>query len=165
MLISVRAAHLQDAAAVEEVLTCSYPKLMRRAYDPDLLARALPRITRPDLKLLGSGTYMLAEARGQPVGCGGWSLVAPGTTDSQPGIAHIRHFATLPEWAGCGIGRLIYDRCEQQARAAGVQLFECHSSLNGEPFYAALGFHRVCLIDVDMGPDLRFPSVRMLRSI
>lgn len=163
--ISIRAAHAQDAVAVENVLSNSYPPLMSGAYAADILARVLPRMTRAHPKLLGSGTYLLAETEEQAVGCGGWSLVAPGTTQTQPGVAHIRHFATAREWIGKGIGRAIYDRCETQARAAGVELFECYSSLNGEAFYAALGFQRVGIIEVPIGPDLMLPSVHMSRVL
>lgn len=165
MQISIRAAHAQDAVAVENVLNSSYPRLMSGTYAADLLARALPKMTRPHPKLLGSGTYLLAEIEKRAVGCGGWSLAAPGSAQTQPGVAHIRHFATATEWIGRGIGRAIYDRCETQARAAGVQLFECYSSLNGEAFYAALGFQRIGITEVPMGPDLSLPSVHMSRVL
>ncbi len=122
-------------------------------------------MTRPHPTLLGSGTYFLAEAEGEPVGCGGWSLVAPGTPLAEQGVGHIRHFATAESWTGRGIGRMIYARCEAQARAAGVRRLLCYSSLNGEAFYSALGFRRIDLLDVPMGTDLTFPSVRMARSI
>jgi GNAT superfamily N-acetyltransferase len=163
--ISTRAAHPQDAAAVEGVLLAYYPNLMRHAYQPDLLRRALPRMTKPDPRLLGSGTYLLAEANGRAIACGGWSLAPPGMVRSEPGVAHIRHFATDEAWAGRGLGWLIYERCETQAHAAGVATFECYSSLNGEAFYSALGFRRVGLVHVPMGPDLSFPSIHMTRAI
>lgn len=165
MPLLIRAAHSQDSQAVEEVLAASYPVLMLGAYGADLLAAVLPVMTKAHPRLLGSGTYFLAEADGRPVGCGGWSLAAPGVTETEPGVAHIRHFATVSDWIGRGIGRAIYDRCEIQARAAGVELFVCYSSLNGEAFYSALGFARSDLIQVSMGPHLSFPGIRMTRSI
>lgn len=165
MQIEIREALAEDRAAVEDVLRRSYAPLMAAAYEADLLARALPLMTRAHPRLLGSGTYYLAEADGRPVGCGGWSVFAPGSSRVDPGVAHIRHFATAADFTGRGVGRLIYQRCEIQARAAGVRRLECFSSLNGEGFYAALGFRRIGLIEIPMGPDLTFPSVHMIRGL
>ena len=154
-----------DAAAVRQVLEDSYPALMAGAYPPELLARALPLITRPHPQLLAGGTYYLAELEGSPAGCGGWSFEAPGSELVEPGLAHIRHFAVRSGWAGRGVGRALYERCAHDARAAGARDFEAQASLNGELFYAALGFVRVGPIDVSMGPDLAFPSILMRRAI
>jgi len=89
----------------------------------------------------------------------------PVPTFPHDALAHIRHFATHPDWTGRGAGRAIFERCEAEARAAGFTRFTCYSSRNGEPFYAALGFRRVREIEVPMGPELRFPSVLMVREI
>ena len=161
----VRVAHPDDAEAVANVLRDSYPALMAGAYDPALLARALPLMTRPHPRLLASGSYYLCEAQGEAIGCGGWSFERPGSDDIEPGIAHIRHFATRSSWAGQRVGRALYRRCEADARAAGAAEFQCWSSLNGEGFYAALGFARIAAIDVPMVPGLDFPSLHMRRKI
>ena len=163
--LAVRVAEPGDAEAVARVLRASYPVLMAEAYDPALLARALPSITRPHPGLLRSGTYYLCEADGRAVGCGGWSFAEPDGRATEPGIAHIRHFATDARFAGRGVGRALYLRCETDARAAGAAGFLCYASRNGEGFYAALGFARIAAIDVPMGPDLLFPSILMRRAI
>jgi predicted N-acetyltransferase YhbS len=165
MELSVRTAFLDDAPAVKSVLEDSFPVLMAAAYESQLLARTLPLITRPHPGLLAGGTYYLAEADGEAVGCGGWSWQEPGTPRLEPGLAHIRHFAVRSAWAKRGVGRALYQRCERDARAAGAGRFEAQSSLNGEPFYASLGFARVGRIEVPMGPGLRFPSILMTRAI
>lgn len=165
MSVSIRVAGPEDESAVREVLEDSYPALMAPAYDPGLLARAMPLMLRPHPRLLAAGTYFLAGEEGQPIGCGGWSLERPGEDEVEPGLAHIRHFAVRTGWAGRGVGRALYARCEQAARAAGATRLEVQSSLNGEPFYAALGFVRIGPIDVPMGPDLAFPSILMRRAI
>ena len=162
---SVRIACPEDARTVERVLKASYRQLMAPAYPADLLARALPLMTRPHPRLLASGRYYLCEADGQPLGCGGWSFERPGSLETEPGIAHIRHFAVRADRAGGGVGRALYERCEAEARAAGVRTFECWSSLNGEGFYAAMGFERLGPLDVPMAPDLMLPSIRMRRGL
>ena len=163
--IGVRVAGPEDAGAVERVLKASYPQLMAPAYPPALLARALPLMTRAHPRLLASGRFYLAEAEGEPLGCGGWSFERPGTTETEFGLAHIRHFAVRADRTGRGVGRALYRRCEEEARAAGARTFECWSSLNGEGFYAALGFDQVGAIEVPMGPDVKLPSIRMRRAL
>ena len=165
MAIRIRTARADDLAAIERVLAASYPALMAGAYDRALLARALPMMTRAQPSLVGSGTYYVAAADGEIVGCGGWSREAPDAPGSAPGIAHIRHFAVARDWIGRGVGRALYRRCETRARAAGIRVFECYSSLNGEPFYRALGFARLAAIEVPMGPGTSLPSIHMRRTI
>ena len=162
----LRVATNEDMAAVVAVLGPSYAELMAPAYPAELLARALPLITRPNPRLLTSGCYYLVEAEtGEPAGCGGWSPNPPDRIDDDPERAHIRHFATHPAWLRRGVGRMLYERCEAEARAAGFTLFECYASLNGEGFYAALGFHRLGPMETPMPNGIRFPAVRMERSL
>lgn len=162
----LRVATPADADAVAAVLRPSYAELMAPAYPPDLLARALPSITRPNPALLASGLYYLVESpTGAAAGCGGWSPHPPGALETRPGRAHIRHFATHPAWTGRGVGRMLYARCEREARAAGFTLFECWASLNGEAFYAALGFRRLGPMEAPLPGGVLFPSVCMEHSI
>lgn len=161
----VRVAHTADTAAVTRVLVASYPVLMAGAYNGEILAQALPLMIEANPKLLASGTFYMAEVKGEPVGCGGWTAEEPGTCRLEPGTAHLRHFAVAANWNGCGIGRALYDRCQADARNIGVRRFVCYASLNGEAFYAALGFRIVGAIEVSMGNQLTFPSIRMTREI
>ena len=165
MQVALRIATPEDAPLVRAVLEDSYPALMADAYPAELLAWAMPLITRPHPRLLAEGTYYLAEVDGEIAGCGGWSFWEPGGAATKRGLAHIRHFAVCESWSGRGVGRAIYARCETDAHAAGADRFDVQSSLNGEAFYARLGFERIALIDVPMGPDLTFPSVLMRRPI
>lgn len=165
MAIRIRTARAGDLAAIERVFAASYPALMAGAYEAALLARALPMMTRAQPRLVGSGTYYVAEADGETIGCGGWSREAPDGRAGEEGVAHIRHFAVAKDWIGRGIGRALYRRCEDRARAAGIEVFECYSSLNGEPFYRALGFARLAAIELPMGPGTSLPSIHMRREI
>jgi N-acetylglutamate synthase-like GNAT family acetyltransferase len=162
----LRVTTLEDADAVASVLGPSYTRLMAAAYEPGLLARTLPAITRANPALLSSGRYYLVEAEtGEPAGCGGWSPDPPGRRDEDPERAHIRHFATHPDWIRHGVGRLLYERCSADAGAAGFTRFEAWASLNGESFYAELGFSRLEPIEVPMPGNVLFPAIRMERSI
>lgn len=82
----IRVATLEDTAGVTAVLTASYSSLLKEHYDAGLLARALPAMTKANPMLLQSGTYFVAEADGDGViGCGGWTLERPGTTEIAAG--------------------------------------------------------------------------------
>ena len=139
---------------------------MQPAYDAELLNQVLPRMTEAQPNLLQCGSYYVAEAPdGAVVGCGGWTKERPGSGDTEVEVGHIRHFGVDPGWIRRGIGSALYARCKSDAQAAGVTRFECYASLNGEAFYAALGFRRLDRIDVDMFDGLRFPSVHMVAQI
>ena len=162
----VRIVRPEDYEAVGVLLEASYPVLMRDSYDPAALAVALPAITKANPVLLSSGRYYLAETgEGLAVGCGGWSFERPSKGDVVPGLAHLRHFATHPDWTGRGVGRAIYALCETAARAQSVTRLECYSSLNADGFYAALGFRLVEQVELPFGPDCSLPSLLMARTI
>ena len=163
---SIRVATPADETAVDALLRASYPALMSGTYDTDVLAGALPLFTKANPTLLAGGTYYLAVSEHDDVlACGGWTRERPGTGEIEPGLGHIRHFGTHASWTGRGLGRAIYAKCEESARAAGIQRFECYSSLNGEGFYAALGFARVREIQVNLSLDVAVPGILMARSI
>jgi hypothetical protein len=111
---------------------------MAVAYDGAVLAKALPAMTRANASLLASGTYFVAlDESDSVVACGGWTARQPGATEVQPGLGHIRHFATHPQHVLKGLARAIYDMCEAQAIAAGMEIFSCFASTN-----ALLGWPR-----------------------
>lgn len=156
----------EDADAVGAVLGPSYAQLMAPPYAADLFARVLPSITRANPALLSSGRYYLVESdEGEPAGCGGWSSDPPGRREEDPRRAHIRHFATHPAWTRRGVGRILYARCEADARAAGFTRFEAWASLGGETFYALLGFRRLGPMEAPMPGGVMFPAIRMEREI
>jgi GNAT superfamily N-acetyltransferase len=138
---------------------------MASAYAPEVLAAALPIMTKPNPVLLASSRFALIEtAQGQAIACGGYSLERPGGAAVEPGLAHIRHFATHPDFTGRGLGRAVFDWSAAGARALGCHRFECYAALNAVPFYRSLGFtpvreHVVSLMGVP------FPSLLMTAPI
>ncbi len=153
---SIRVSTPADADAVSALLVASY--------DGAVLDLALPFMTRANPGLLTSGSYYLAEeGSGDIVGCGGWTMAAPGTGQIVERQAHIRHFGTHPAWTGCGVGAALLARCISEAEALGITMFHCFSTLNGEPFYWAGGFKTIGPISVPMGPHL-FPAMLMRRE-
>jgi GNAT superfamily N-acetyltransferase len=166
MTYSIRVAKPADSDAVTALLAASYSRLLAASYDSELLGQILPNMTRANPTLLASGTYYVAESEpGNLVGCGGWTPAPPGSGKIIEGEAHIRHFATHPEWVRRGVGTAVLARCFSDARQFGVRRLHCFSSLDAEGFYRASGFDSVGPIDVPMGPSLTFPSVLMSREL
>lgn len=166
MTYSVRIAVPEDVPAVTALFEATYPPLFAAGYGPEVLAAALPRMTKANPRLLASGNFFVATRRdGEIIGCGGWSKERPGTSEFRDGIGHIRHFATHPDWLRRGIGRAIIDRCSEQARAADIARFECYSSLVAVGFYRAIGFSVESEMTLDLGDGVSIKGMLMRREI
>lgn len=166
MTFRIRIAVPGDRPGISRLFESSYPTLLSGHYPELLLEAALPLLTRANPMLLACGTFFVAESdEGTALGCGGWTRERPGKGDISSQLAHMRHFATDPQHARRGVGRAVYEACEQQARNGGITRFECYASLNAEPFYAALGFERIETVDLRLGGQTALPAVWMTRSI
>jgi N-acetylglutamate synthase-like GNAT family acetyltransferase len=160
--LKIRVAQPKDATRIDALLQACYPPLMAGSYKAGLLARVLPLMTRSNPALLCSGSYYLAEmVSGEVTGCGGWSFGQPGSGDLVQGLAHIRHFATHPDWTRRGIGRALFERSARDAKAAGISRLQAYSSLNAEAFYRAVGFKTLRPVEVELLPGLMLPAVLM----
>jgi GNAT superfamily N-acetyltransferase len=162
---SLRIANLDDAAAVTALLEASYTKQLANGYGPEVLAKALPFMTRANPRLLASGTYYVAEAPNQLVGCGGWSREPAGSREIKEGLAHIRHVATHPDWLQRGIGRTVLSRCFREAAMAGIRSLECHSTLVAVDFYLATGFTIVGPLQMKLAPESSIDGVLLRRNL
>ena len=163
---SIRIATPTDSDAVSALLLASYSTLLAACYESDMLAGALPHLTKANPTLLACGTYYVAaRERGHLVGCGGWTAAQPGAGEITDGEAHIRHFATRPECVRQGIATSLLARCLSDAQFLGIRKLHCFSTLNAENFYRALGFDLIGPIGVPMGPSLIFPGVLLSRDL
>ena len=164
-MFHIRPATIADADSVSALLLESYATLLRGTYPAEILATALPLMTTAQPALLQCSTwYVVEDDDGSLIGCGGWTRERPGSGDVEPGLAHLRHFATSPRAARRGVGRALVDRCFEDGSAAGIDRWECYSTLMAEPFYASLGFIAIERFDVPMSDTVRFASVRMKRD-
>ena len=157
--ITIRAATPADEAMLSELLAASYAQLA--GYDPHGLANALPLMSHANPKLLASGTYYIAQIGRAAAGCGGWTKEKPGTGEVVEGVGHIRHFATHPAWLRRGVARRLLQHCIDEARRLRMCTMMSQSTLPAEAFYAAAGFRRLGVIDVEMGPGIILPAVEM----
>jgi len=156
----IRPSTKEDMAAVDALLARTYPKLLKADYPPSVLVTALPIISRARPELLVCGTYYVAEEDGAILGAGGWTPDAKNKS-----LGHIRHVVTDDRALRRGIGRGLMGRSFAVARAAGVTRMECWATRTAVPFYEAVGFEVVGLIDVTLAGGIVFPSVRMMRDL
>lgn len=162
--IEVRVAGPSDRAALEALIEACYGSVYPRWYATAVLAEALPRMLAIDGGLLESGRYYKALIDGRAAGCGGWSTAVPGGGQELAGTGHVRHFATHPAFLRRGVGSAILARCVADARACGVTVLRCFSSLPAEAFYAHHGFVRLREMTVAMGA-VELPTVLMQREM
>lgn len=163
---TLKTATPEDEPSASALLKAAYAVLMLKNHEDSMLAAAIPFMSQANPALLASGTYYLVQnADGQLVGAGGWTEGRPENGETEPGLAHIRHFAVHPDWAGRGIGRTLLTKCAEGARTASCTRFECYATDYAQGFYKALGFKSVRRIDVVIRPDFVFPSVLMKAAI
>lgn len=168
MLFKIRPTTPRDEEAVAALLHFSYGTLLEDAYDPDVLEKALPLLTRPRTELLASGRYYIAEFAGLgPAGCGGWSLEAPDQPDApvERVVGHLRQFATHPDAVRQGVGACLLEKCVAEAKAEGVRRLECLSTRQAIPFYAALGLRVVGPVPCRLAADVTLPGVAMVLEL
>jgi GNAT superfamily N-acetyltransferase len=163
--LRIRPVTPSDRDVLETMIEACYAASYPGWYDAELLRAALPLMRRTDDKLLASGRYFIAFLGEDLAGCGGWSMWTPGTKEEQPGIAHIRHFATHPSFMRRGVAGAILRRCFEESAATGVRLLQCYSSRAAETFYAHHGFQRVREININLSPTVAIPAILMEKML
>lgn len=163
---TIRPAKRADLAAIDELLSRSYPALLKRDYPPSVLVTAIPLISRANPSLVSSGTYFVVEeGGGEILGAGGWTPGAPPGGTSQKRVGHIRHVVTDHRQIRKGIGRKLMAHIVSDAASTGIKQLECFSTLTAEPFYVACGFRTLGPMSVTLRKGIDFPAVHMRRFL
>jgi GNAT superfamily N-acetyltransferase len=172
--ITLRKATLDDVPALQSLIARSARGLSKAEYRPAQVEGALRGAFGVDTQLVNDQTYFVAEESGALVGCGGWSFRstlfgsdAHGERDSslldpKSQAAKIRAFFVDPAWARRGIGTLLLERCEQEARAHGFSTVELMATLPGVKLYAVRGYagSEMVRYQVGAGESIEFIPMR-----
>ena len=149
---ALRRATEADLPAVGALIRDSVRGLSAGHYTPAEAESGLTHLFGADTQLVRDGTYFVVERDGALCAAGGWSArrtlyggdqhkaADDPRLDPATEAARIRAFFVHPDWARRGLGRLLFERCRDEARAAGFTRLELLATLPGEPLYAALGF-------------------------
>jgi GNAT superfamily N-acetyltransferase len=175
--LSLRQATLADVPALKALIARSARELSLQEYRSSQIEGALRGAFGVDTQLLADGTYFVVEQGSALVGCGGWSYRAtlfggdsradrdPTTLDPQTQPAKIRAFFVHPDHARRGIGSLLLDHCEQQARERGFSHAELMATLPGVKLYAARGYATLPMVRFDVGDGETIEFIPMRKRL
>lgn len=130
-----------------------------------------------DSQLIEDRTYFVVESEKRLLGCGGWSyretlfgndnegnrsinLLNPKTD-----AARIRAFFVKPSYARQGIGSILMEKCENEARAMGFHRLELMATLPGQRLYTRHGFAASDAIEYPIGNHLSITLIPMNKEI
>jgi GNAT superfamily N-acetyltransferase len=162
-MATLRKATTADIPALNELIARSARGLSAAEYRPEQIEGALRGAFGIDSQLLQDETYFVVEDQGRILGCGGWSFRSTlfggdaragrdaSILDPQTQAAKIRAFFVDPGNARRGVGSLLLEHCEQQARAHGYRRVELMATLPGVKLYAARGYVGGELLRFDLG--------------
>jgi len=172
----LRNATAEDQSTLDDLIARSARALGENDYTPQQIEWALRGAFGVDSQLVRDGTYFVVETEGRIVGCGGWSrrgTLFGGDTHAQrddaeldPGTdaAKIRAFFVDPAHARRGIGKIILEHCETEARSHGFSRFELMATLPGVRLYQACGYVPGTSYHHQMAPGLTIEFVPMSKS-
>jgi N-acetylglutamate synthase-like GNAT family acetyltransferase len=173
----VRLATEQDIPSLVRLIPDSVRALSAGLYSERQIESALVHVFGVDSQLIADGTYYVAAADSQIVGCGGWSkrqtlyggdqmkAEADPLLDPSQDAARIRAFFVHPTWTRRGIGRRIIEACEAAARQAGFQRMELGATVPGEPLYAAMGYAVTERFAIAMPDGESLPAAHMAKTL
>lgn len=173
----IRKATLADRSNIQALIEVSARGLSQNDYSAEQIEAAIECIFGVDSDLIRDGTYLVAEASGVLVGCGGWSKNRnlfggdhyqnreAGLLDPGKEPAKIRAFFVHPDWARKGVGKTILLLCEGQAKDSGFRSTELMSTLPGIRFYESCGYKTGESVVKELGNGIKLPFVRMIKAL
>lgn len=176
MSITLRSAARADIPLLAGLIERSAHGLSVADYTQAQVAGALRGAFGVDTQLVDDGTYFVAE-EGGIIGCGGWSFRATlfgGDTrtdrdasmlDPRTHAAKIRAFFVEPAHARRGVGSLLLERCESEARERGFLRIELMATLPGVRLYAARGYVGTQRVSYDLGNGEHIDFVPMSKPL
>jgi len=175
--VKLRRAIIDDIPEIERVMRDSIRGISSRTYDSRQVESSLQFVAHLDRDLVSDQTYFVVEEDGEIVGCGGWSrrgrlYAGSGTQDDDARFldplteaARVRAMFVVPRFERRGIGRMILQACEDEARAAGFQKTELMAMLSGHAMYLGCGYRDVENVDAKLEDGTPFPLIKMEKTL
>jgi len=175
--VLIRHATTDDIQAIERVMRNSIIGISSRTYDGRQVDSSLRFVAHLDRELVNDRTYFVVEIDDQIVACGGWShrkrlYAGSGASnadaemlDPATDAARIRAMFVLPDFERRGIGRMILEACEEEARSAGFRELELMAMLSGHAMYLACGYQDIEKVPATLEDGTPYPLIRMRKKM
>ena len=173
----LRVASLDDEAAIDGLMKASVKAIFPAFYDAQQTASSIVHIAHVDRMLIDDGTYLVIEADGAIVACGGWSRrdkLFSGSSD-QEGKARLLDPAAEPArvramfvragWTRRGLGTRILEASEAAARADGFVTLSLMATLPGVQLYQHCGFRIIEHTIITLPDGVRLECAAMEKPI
>jgi GNAT superfamily N-acetyltransferase len=131
-----------------------------------------------DSELIDDGTYYKITQNNIIVACGGWSKrktlfgsdqcqdrSAPVYLNPQEDPAKIRAFFVSPHHARKGLGSMLLNHCEDNAKTQGFQSFEMMATLPGVKLYQRFEYQALEHVEYVLPNSVMIPLVKMGKTI
>jgi GNAT superfamily N-acetyltransferase len=176
-MLILRKATLDDRDAMAVLIDRSARELSRDDYRPEQVEGALQGAFGVDSQLIADGSYFMVHDGPQLAGCGGWSYRRTlfggdkraqrdsGELDPLVDAARIRAFFVAPEYARRGIGTLLLEKCESEAKARGFKRVELMSTLPGVKLYSARGYVGTERVHYEVTPGVTIEFLPMSKEL
>jgi GNAT superfamily N-acetyltransferase len=177
MKLMLRKALLADVPELQALIDRSARGLSREHYRPAQIEGALRGAFGVDTQLLKDETYFVVQDTAKCVGCGGWSYRSTlfggdaragrdaSVLDPSSQAARIRAFFVDPEHARRGIGSMLLEHCESEARARGFTAVELLATLPGVKLYSARGYTAMPMVHFEVGAGESIEFIPMRKSL
>jgi len=176
-MLTIRPATLADRGVLHDLIARSARGLSAADYRPEQVEGALQGAFGVDSQLIDDGTYFVVEEAGVIVGCGGWSFRKTlfggdkrperdaAELDPRTEPAKIRAFFVDPAHARRGIGTMLLEKCEAEARLRGFSRVELMSTLPGIRLYSARGYAGVQQVQYEVSPGVVIEFLPMSKRL
>lgn len=177
MTLVLRKAVIADIPQLRALIDRSARGLSQEDYRPEQIEGALRGAFGVDSQLLHDETYFIVEDAGTCVGCGGWSYRSTlfggdaragrdaAALDPKTQPAKIRAFFVDPQHARRGIGSMLLEHCEREARMHGFNAVELMATLPGVKLYSVRGYLAMPMVHFDVGEGESIEFVPMRKSL
>jgi GNAT superfamily N-acetyltransferase len=176
-MLNVRQATLAERETLQNLIARSARGLSTADYRPEQIEGALQGAFGVDSQLIQDGTYFVVEEGDAIVGCGGWSFRKTlfggdqrrerdaAELDPRTEPAKIRAFFVDPAHARRGIGTMLLEKCEAEARRRGFTRVELMSTLPGIRLYSARGYSGVEQVQYEVAPGVMIEFLPMSKQL
>jgi GNAT superfamily N-acetyltransferase len=176
-MLTLRKARLEDRDVLRALIERSARELSVGDYQPQQVEGALQGAFGVDSQLIRDGTFFVVEHDGAMVGCGGWSYRRTlfggdrraerdaAELDPRTDPAKIRAFFVDPSHARKGIGTLLLQKCESEAKLRGFSRVELMSTLPGVRLYSARGYSGTERVHYEVVPGVTIEFIPMSKAI